>query len=129
MTRMSFGLNVTPKIMSRVLSRVLSLDKDIELGTDHYIDDTVNEDVVSAATVRLRLFMYGLKTKEPESIDNARILGLRATKNQNSVMKWSRDCTVIECPETVTKRELCSVCAKLVGYYLLEIGFGWLVAL
>ena len=39
MTRMGFGLNVAPKTMSKVLDKVLSMDANIEKGTDHYIDD------------------------------------------------------------------------------------------
>ena len=47
MTRMGFGLNVAPKIMSRIISAVLSQDEEVKKGTDHYIDDIwVNESVV-----------------------------------------------------------------------------------
>ena len=39
MIRMGFGLNVAPKIMLKALDKVLSMDANIEKGTDHYIDD------------------------------------------------------------------------------------------
>ena len=48
MTRMGFGLNVAPKIMCKVLAEVLALDRQVDAGTDAYIDDIiVNEDIVS----------------------------------------------------------------------------------
>jgi len=48
MTRIGFGLNVAPKIMSKVLGRVLSMDSAIQKGTDHYSDGiNVDEEVVS----------------------------------------------------------------------------------
>lgn len=78
MTRMGFGLNVAPKVMIKVLSRVLSLDNEVDLGTDHYVDDIiVNLDKVSVSRVRGHLAKYGLVTKEPERISDARILGLK----------------------------------------------------
>ncbi|XP_067932887.1 uncharacterized protein [Watersipora subatra] len=46
---MGFGLNVAPKIMSKIIDKVLLLDEQICNGTDHYIDDIwVNEEVVQA---------------------------------------------------------------------------------
>lgn len=38
MTIMGFGLRVAPKIMSKIISRVLALGDKIEKGTDLYID-------------------------------------------------------------------------------------------
>ncbi|XP_067943202.1 uncharacterized protein [Watersipora subatra] len=84
MTRMGFGLNVAPKIMSKVLGKVLSLDSKIEAGTDHYIDDIiVDNDKVLVAHVREHLTKYGLVTKEPECIDDARVLGLRVKRDES----------------------------------------------
>ena len=39
MTRMGFGLNVAPKIMSRIIGAVLSQDADVKNRTDQYIDE------------------------------------------------------------------------------------------
>ena len=118
MTRMGFGLNVAPKIMSKILARVLSLDKDIEAGTDYYIDNIiVNKDVVTVSKAREHLLAYGLTTKEPEPISNARVLGLRVAESNDGGMEWHRDCADITCTGKVTKRELFSVCGKLVGHY------------
>ena len=39
LTHLSFGLNCSPKIMMVVLAKVLSLGMEIDVVTDHYIDD------------------------------------------------------------------------------------------
>jgi len=123
MTRMGFGLNVAPKIMSKVLGRVLSMDSAIQKGTDHYIDDIiVDEEVVSVVRVKEHLANYGLITKDPESIDNARVLGLRVKRGPSGQLRWKRD-NDINVGKVVTKRDLFSLCGKLVGHY--PVG-GWL---
>lgn len=67
MTRMGFGLNVAPKIMTRILAKVLSLDENVHKGCDHYIDDIiVNENIVSVTRVREHLLKFGLASKDPE---------------------------------------------------------------
>ncbi|XP_067931172.1 uncharacterized protein [Watersipora subatra] len=96
MTRMRFGLNVALKIMSKILSRVLSLSETARKGTAHYIDDIiVNQDMVTVAEVRNHLQRYGLKTKESESIIDARVLGLRVIR-QGSALMWLRDNDIIQ---------------------------------
>ena len=83
MTRMGFGLNVAPKIMTKILSKVLSLDRGVAAGTGHYIDDIwVNESVVSVDVVREHLLKFGLVTKEPVTLTEARVLGLKVTKDK-----------------------------------------------
>lgn len=124
MTRMGFGLNVAPKIMSKVLSKVLSMDPKVAEGTDHYIDDIiVDEDKVSVESVRNHLLSYGLVTKEPERICDARVLGLRVRKDHNDSLVWSRDNDIGDVDSVQTKRELFSVCGRLTGHY--PVG-GWL---
>ena len=120
MTRMGFGLSVAPKIMSRVLLKVLSLSEDIRKGTDAYIDDiVVNESVVSVLDVKKHLARFGLQTKEPVALDGARVLGLHVQKNESSgVLRWMRDnaLPVISDGE-LTKRQVFSLCGQLVGHY------------
>lgn len=124
MTRMGFGLNVAPKIMSVVLARVLSLDGQVDKGTDHYIDDIiVNEDVVAVDKVRSHLQLYGLSTKEPEPLCNARVLGLRVSQDASGSLYWKRDNVLVESLDSVTKRDLFSICGRLTGHY--PVG-GWL---
>ena len=124
MTRMGFGLNVAPKIMSMILGKVLSLDERVEAGTDHYIDDIiVNEELVSVEEVRSHLERYGLDTKEPEPLCSARVLGLKVFENANHDLCWKRDNESVDGTEVVSKRELFSICGRLIGHY--PVG-GWL---
>ena len=124
MTRMGFGLNVAPKIMSRIISAVLSQDEEVKKGTDHYIDDIwVNESVVGVDKVRQLLLKYGLVTKEPEPLSDTRVLGLRVRDPGDGKFVWCRDGEIPVLSERVTKRELFSVCGKLVGHYPVA---GWL---
>lgn len=124
MTRMGFGLNVAPKIMSKILSRVLSVNKQLSTGTDHYIDDIyVDESVVTAEDVKSHLLTYGLISKDPVPLDNTRVLGLRVVKDDHGVFRWSRDGDIPVLSDKPTKRELFSVCGKLIGHYPVA---GWL---
>ena len=124
MTRMGFGLSVAPKVMSRIVERVLSLDSEIERGTDHYIDDIwVDKDVVDVEVVRAHLSRYGLVAKDPEPLDDARVLGLRVTSSKEGSHSWKRDGVTPAVGEQMTKRQLFSLCGKLVGHYPVA---GWL---
>ena len=117
MTRMGFGLSVAPKIMSRILAKVLSMDVLVEKGTDHYIDDIwVNEDIVSADYVKSHLLKYGHVSKDPVSLDNTRVLGLRVIGDKDKQI-WKRDGALPVIDSKMTKRELFSVCGKLIGHY------------
>ena len=52
LTRLGFGLNVAPKIMTAIVNKVLAADDQIRSATDSYIDDiVVNEDKVAADQV------------------------------------------------------------------------------
>lgn len=124
MTRMGFGLNVAPKIMSKIIDKVLSMDADIEKGTDHYIDDIwVDRDAVAVEKVKAHLEKYGLVTKDPEPLVDARVLGLRVSGDGNNKYHWRRDGPVPIMGENLTKRELFSLTGKLVGHYPVA---GWL---
>ena len=78
LTRLGFGLNCGPIIMSRILE-VLSLTEVIAAGTDNYIDDIlVCEDLVSAEVVASHLEAYGLQTKPAQRLDEGvKVLGLQ----------------------------------------------------
>ena len=124
MTRMGFGLNVAPKIMSKIITTVLELDDEVALGTDHYIDDIfVDASVVDIAKVKNHLTKYGLETKEPVPLSDARVLGLRVVAAEDGLHKWKRDGELPVLSETPTKREMFSVFGKLVGHYPVA---GWL---
>ncbi|XP_067944958.1 uncharacterized protein [Watersipora subatra] len=124
MTRLGFGLNTAPKIMSKILSTVLSLDPTVAAGTDHYIDDIlVNKSVVPVEVVRSHLLKFGLVTKEPVDLREARVLGLRVTISKKGICTWQRDSAVPTVESIRTKRDLFSACGKLIGHYPVA---GWL---
>ena len=126
LTRLGFGLNCAPKIMSAVLRLVLSLDPDIKEATDHYIDDiVVNTDLVSLERVSQHLQRHGLETKRPEEFEQARVLGLQLSRRpSDNEIWWTRGNALPQVDgSAMTRRELFSVCGKLVGHYPVV---GWL---
>ena len=92
LTRLGFGLNCAPKIMSCILDRVLTMNPNVRAATDSYIDDIlVNEDLMSAEDVAMHLARYGLQTKSPERIANgAKVLGLHARPSPRDGVVWSQ---------------------------------------
>ncbi len=67
LTRLGFGLNSAPRIMTHILRKVLSIRQEIMEATDNYIDDIlVNETIISADEVRQHLEQYGLVSKPSE---------------------------------------------------------------
>lgn len=126
LTRLGFGLNCAPRIMTHVLRRILSLESDIQEGTDSYIDDImVDETIVSSEKVKTHLKSYGLQSKPVEDISNARVLGLQLYESQNG-LRWRRGNNIsekIENNNELTRREYFSICGKLVGHYPV---CGWL---
>ena len=125
LTRLGFGLNCAPKIMSAVLNKVLSLDSRIAAATDHYVDDIVVDlSQVSMSEVVKHLKQYGLETKPPEKIDEARVLGLQLGRADDGTLCWSRGNHLpLVRTEAMSRRELFSTCRKLVGHYSVV---GWL---
>lgn len=117
LTRLGFSLNVAPKIMTATVNYVLEKDPVVRADTDSYIDDiVVNEGVVSAEQVEGLLSRYGLEAKPAVALSGSRVLGLRIYEEKGEFM-WKRD-NVIETPEgKLTKRELFSLCGKLVGHF------------
>jgi hypothetical protein len=117
LTRLGFGLNVAPKIMTSVVNAVLSQDPEVRAGTDSYIDDIiVNEDIVSCERVLEVLTRYGLEAKAPEPLIGARVLGLRVSQDKGNVV-WRRDNQLEKTRPGMTKREVFSLCGRLVGHY------------
>ena len=124
LTRLGFGLNVAPLVMKAVLDYVLAQDERVSAGTSAYVDDIlVNEDVVSAERVKEHLCQYGLVSKPAERVrDGARALGLHVW-GDHETLRWSRNGEVQDVPEEVTRRDVFSLCGKLVGHYPV---CGWL---
>ena len=78
LTRLGFGLNCAPRIMSKILKTVLKKDEQIYRATNSYIDDIlVDEKIVSTPRLIEHLKKFGLVTKEPEPLEGGAALGLR----------------------------------------------------
>jgi len=124
LTRLGFGLNCAPRIMTHVLRKVLKLDPQVAEGTDSYVDDIlVREDVVAAARVSEHLRQFGLLAKPPEVIADSRVLGLQLCRGSTG-LSWKRGNEVPEVGEgELNRSEFFSVCGKLVGHYPV---CGWL---
>lgn len=123
LTRLGFGLSSAPRIMSKILKKVLSLDEDIKNSTDSYIDDIiVNTAKIDIDLVIRHLARYGLQTKTPAKFESVKVLGLQINR-KNGRFCWSRGNNLVDLPSTITRRELFSICGQLVGHYPMA---GWL---
>ena len=102
----------------------MTKDKRIQQATSAYIDDVyVDESIVLAARVKEHLSSFGLLSKELERLqDGARVLGLQVWGEDNSLY-WRRGNKITYMPSVVTRRNVFSLCGKLVGH--LPVG-GWL---
>ena len=119
LTRLGFGLTSAPKIMSAVVKYILAADPSISAATDHYVDEiVVDVDQVSVHQVIEHLQRYGLETKLPETLNGARVLGLQLIDVGGDQRMWKRGKSMPELPdEPLTRRELFSICGRLVGHY------------
>ena len=118
LTRLGFGLNSAPRVMSKILKTVLQKDQEIGAATSSYIDD-IHVDVtkVTADRVREHLEKYGLEAKEPEELDGGSALGLKLRRSPEGKLLFFRANEIPEVGQTMTRRELFSLCGKLVGHY------------
>lgn len=124
LTRMGFGLSSAPKSMTKILRTVLSKREGLEAATNSYIDDIlVDETKVGVSEVVEHLQRYGLATKRPEALEGGTALGLRLERERTGELVFKRGNTVPEVKESLNRRELFSVCGKLVGHYPVA---GWL---
>lgn len=124
LTRLGFGLNIAPKVMTAIVNKVLSVDEEIGRVASSYIDDVyVTGDRVMAESVRQHFRRFGLITKEAEKLGaraGVRVLGLRVDEQ----LGWGRDGPIPSLPPgPVTRRKLHSWIGELVGHYPVA---GWL---
>ena len=120
LTRLGFGLNVAPKIMTAIVRKVLGMRTDVWNGTDSYIDDIIVDlSQVKIETVAEHLRKFGLEVKAHESFDDSKVLGLQITSNNSTHRQWVRSNKIPDLGSIgkVTKRELFSICGQLVGHY------------
>ena len=73
----------------------------------------MNTEAVEVEAVVAHLANFGLITKAPEKIDDAKVLGLKVFRYKNGRLVWQRSNTV----EKPTRRELFSITGKPVGHY------------
>ena len=124
LTRLGFGLSSAPRIMSKILKTVLASSPDIQSGTSSYIDDIlVNKDIVSSDRVISHLSKYGLESKQPVPLERGAALGLKIVPSSAEGLTFQRGNTVPDVSGSLTRKELFSLCGKLVGHYPV---CGWL---
>jgi hypothetical protein len=126
LTRLGFGLNCAPRIMTKILKYVLSLDDRVSRGTDSYLDDIiVDESVVTADEVAAHLGRYGLQAKPSEDLDGGRVLGLKLHRTTDNLLAFKRGGEIpeVNANEKLSRRQLFSIFGKLVGHYPV---CGWL---
>ena len=124
LTRLGFGLASGPRIMSKIVKSVLALSPSIREGTSSYIDDIiVDQAVVSSREVGDHLRGYGLISKEPELVAEGAALGLRVEPDKDGTLVFKRGNEIPDVVDGMTRKELFSLCGKLVGHYPLA---GWL---
>lgn len=124
LTRLGFGLNCAPRIMTSILKTVLGKRTDVKTGTSSYIDDIlVDETVVTATEVVEHLTKFGLATKSPEPLEGGAALGLKLKRDRSGELIFQRGNDIPEVGDMLSRRELFSACGKLVGHYPIA---GWL---
>ena len=102
LTRMAFGMASAPKIMLAIVKWVLEQNKEIS--------------VVSVEKVIEHLKQYGLETKVPVELSEARVLGLQIVEESGvQIWKSGNDLPVVK--DGMSRRELFSVTGKLLGHY------------
>eukprot|EP00117_Sycon_ciliatum_P010277 scpid12682/ scgid5529/ len=112
MTRMGFGLNVAPKLLTMIVQWVT---RDFA-GVDSYIDD-IRTPIACRDALATRLAEFGLPTKPAEPLITARVLGLQLAQDDDGIVNWSRRAGVdLQLPRPATKRSLFSWCGRLTGH-------------
>ena len=124
LTRLGFGLNSAPRIMTKVLKTVLNQEPMIREATSSYIDDIlVDTTKVGSAHVIEHLNKFGLSAKPAFPLDGGTALGLRLSRDPAGTLIFGRNGDIPGIGGKLTKRELFSICGRLVGHYPVA---GWL---
>ena len=124
LTRLGFGLTSAPRIMSKILKTVLAKDVEIGNATSSFIDDIhVDQSKVTSDAVVKHLKNNGLVAKAPEALDGGAALGLKLRRADDGTLMYNRANVIPDVGEKLTKKELYSICGKLVGHYPVA---GWL---
>ena len=83
----------------------------------------VQKSLIPVEKVVDHLQRYGLQTKPFVKLENARVLGLQVRKNGDGQLVWQRGNDLPVIGERISRRELFSICGRLVGHYPVA---GWL---
>ena len=115
---MAVGLNVALKIMAAVLKTVLKKGSKTKEATDSYIDN-IMVDVMKISTKEVveHLKGFGLIAKSPESLDRGVALGHKLM-NKTGKLMFRRSNKIPAIEGEISRRELFSICGKLLGHYL-----------
>lgn len=124
LTRLGFGLNCAPRVMTKVLKTVLAQSDDVRRSTSSYIDDIlVDVSQVKSDDVILHLERYGLVAKPAEKLDGGSALGLKLSRGPTGKLWFGRGGELPTVDHRLTKRELFATCGKLAAHYPVA---GWL---
>ena len=117
LTRLGFGLNVAPVIMSAILSKVLKSDRVLATATSSYLDDIYLDQSIAPTQYLIdHLAKYGLQVKPPEQVAiGARVLGLRVWREADH-LKWKSDNAIPGMPSKITRRAFFSMCGHVLGH-------------
>ena len=124
LTRLGFGLNVALMIMKVIVSTVLVQEEQTMKMMSSYSDDIyVNEEVISADKVKVKLKSFGLTCKDPECLKHgAKVLGLKVWR-EHDTLHWKWGTAIPEPPAEMTLHTAFSMCGKLMGHFSV---CGWL---
>lgn len=128
LTRLGFGLNAAPLVMKSIIATVQSQEASIGRATSAYTDDVyVNENIMSAEYVRVKLAQYGLWCKCSERLkDGTRVFGLEVLLGRNTLW-WTRWNAIPNVRNVMTRRNVVSLCEKLVNHlprvWMAECGY------
>lgn len=124
LTRLGFGLNCAPRIMTKVLKTILGLREDIQRFTSSYIDDIlVNVSQISSDKVISHLQSYGRVAKPAEKLEGGAALGLKLSRGLAGELRFEQNGELPSVDQHLTKRDLFSLCGKLTAHYPIA---GWL---
>lgn len=121
---LGFGLNSVQKIVATALKSILRKVDRIIRATNSCIDDIlVDKTVVCAMEVVRHLKEFRLIAKLLEPIVGRAALGLKLQRDGTCMLAFHRGKDILELGTKVSRRELFSMCGKLVGHYPI---MGWL---
>ena len=117
LSRLGFGLNVSPVIMTAIMTKVLQSDEILARATSFYLDDIfLDENIASTEYLVQHLQKFGLQVKPPEKVvKGARVLGLHVWGGPEKLL-WKRDNSIPELPDQLTRRIIFSICGQLLGH-------------